>query len=451
MLAAHLCLQAFVSADLKTPIPAPYSATLSTCMVAATAAALSSSGTAAEPARTHLLPAMLSTYQQLALLACTAPHLQLGATMLASQALPTVAEILSSSYWMLPGFQAAAGVMSSAGRVSPAVQGLGARVSSSGAAGAGLNVSGAMFTGEHAVHLALQTIEGLVASTAAVPKRASDAGQVSKGMTGSCSTDCLCAVRRSGGGDGCQIGNAKCGMDGWCCCSSPKACSDITPPGTPQVVSDDERLTAPAHADSSRVFAFGAAGSAAGAAAMQQELPGEQQLLLVLSRLMQSKLLPELLRAVQQLPGATLDGVISPKPGDSAAGSFLGGFSRPASANGLTVNVPIRRGSLQRDARVSIARPQSCASCTCADIPAEVASLASLTNMDQVTVCEAQTPIADVTVLLCFCCAGYSKPRWRQPQGIQPPWPQRTSYSCPCQHPAQPDVSHTVFPVSIHG
>jgi hypothetical protein len=162
-------------------------------------------------------------------------------------------------------------------------------------------------------------------------------------------------VKRSDGGDSCQIGNPRCGMDGWCCCSSPKAASDITPSVTPQIASGDKLACSGQAAGSAS--AFGAAAAAAGGVGAQQELPGHQQLLLVLSRLMQSKLLPELLRAVQQLPGAVgLDGsVISPKPGDSAAGSFLGGFSRPASANGLTVNVPIRRSSLQRDPRVSCA------------------------------------------------------------------------------------------------
>jgi hypothetical protein len=341
-----------VSAVLKTPIPAPHSTALSTCTVAATAAALSSPGTAAEPARTHLLPVMLATYQQLAVLAFSAPHLQLGGALLSSQALPTVAEILSSSYWQLPGFLAAAGISNSTGRVSPAVQGLGPRNSSTGTTSASVSSSGGIFTGEYAVYMAMQILEGLVASTAAVADPAAGAAQgaARRGMHASCSSDCLCAAKRSDGGDSCQIGNPRCGMDGWCCCSSPKAASDITPSVTPQITSAD-RLTCSSQA---------AAAAAAGGVAGQQELPGHQQLLLVLSRLMQSKLLPELLRAVQQLPGAIrLDGsVISPKPGDSAAGSFLGGFSRPASSNGLTVNVPIRRSSLQRDPRVSWAAQQ---------------------------------------------------------------------------------------------
>jgi hypothetical protein len=353
-----------VSAVLKAPIPAPHSTALSTCSVAATAAALSSPGTAAEPTRTHLLPVMLAMYQQLAALALSAPNLQLGAALLSSHALPTVAEMLSSSYWQLPGFLAAAGISSSAGRVSPAHQGLGPRNSSTGTTSASVSSSAGMFTGEYAVYMAMQVLEGLVASTAAVADSAAGAAQgaARRGMQASCSSDCLCAVKRSDGGDSCQIGNPRCGMDGWCCCSSPKAASDITPSVTSQKNSADS-LTCSGQA-AGRASASGAAAAAAAAAVggvvAQQQLPRHLQLLLVLSRLMQSKLLPELLRAVQQLPGAIgLDGpVISPKPGDGAAGSCLGGFSRPASATGLTVNVPIRRSSLQRDPRVSCAVQQ---------------------------------------------------------------------------------------------
>lgn len=349
-------LQVYVSAELKLPITAPYSTTLSTCTVAATAAALSSPGSAAEPARTHLLPVMLATYQQLAVLACTAPQLQLGPALLSSQALPTVADILSSNYWLLPGFLAAAGISSSAGRVSSAGQALGARGSSTGAAGSSSS-SGVMFSGEHAVQLSLQVLEGLMAVTAVAPEPASEGGQA--GLRGSCSSDCLCAMKRSGGAEGCQIGNPKCGMHGWCCCSSPKACSDITPPATPLVVASEDGFDAAAHSADSR-----GAADVTDSTQLQEELPGKQQLLLVLSRLMQSRLLPELLRVVQQLSGSE-GPVVSPKPGDSAAGSggFAGGFSRPGSANGLTVNVPIRRGSLQRDPRVS-----STCTCSCQEL-----------------------------------------------------------------------------------
>jgi hypothetical protein len=135
-------------------------------------------------------------------------------------------------------------------------------------------------------------------------------------------------MKRTEGSDSCQIGNAKCGMHGWCCCGSPKACSDIMAPVTRQVT------------------------PVSGAV-----LPGQQQqlLLLVLSCLMQTRLLPELLRVVTQLPGPAGVDIpaskgTSPKPLGSAAGSF----NRPGSANGLTVNVPARRTSLQRDHKVGV-------------------------------------------------------------------------------------------------
>jgi hypothetical protein len=397
-------LQVYVSAELKLPIPAPYSTTLSTCTVAATAAALSSPGSAAEPARTHLLPVMLATYQQLAALACTAPRLQLGPALLSSQVLPTVSDILSSNYWLLPGFLAAAGISNSAGRVSPAGQPLGARGSSTGAAAGSSSSSGVMFSGEHAMQLSLQVLEGLLAATAAAPQPAAEGGQT--GLRGSCSSDCLCAMKRSGGADGCQIGNPKCGMHGWCCCGSPKACSDITPPATPLVASEDGFGVSAQSAADSR----GGAGNAAVSAQAQIDLPGKQQLLLVLSRLMQSRLLPELLRVVQQLSG--FEGpVVSPKPGDSAAGGFAGGFSRPGSANGLTVNVPIRRGSLQRDPRVSfqaVQPEQNCLLAT-ADLKRTACWQQQATTMQVLLLvssrCTVTTPKLTMLccVLLCLC------------------------------------------------
>jgi hypothetical protein len=333
------CLQVYVTAVLKSPIPAPYSTALSSCSVAATAAALSSSGTAAQPTRTHLLPVMLATYDQLSVLACTAPTLQLGPILLSSLSLPTVADILSSNYWLLPGFQAAASSSGRLGRASP-VQELAASRSSSG---------GGMFSGECAAQLAVHMLEGMLACSAAaatascsVPQESSGG---SKGLHPSCSSDCLCALKRSEGSDSCQIGNPKCGLEGWCCCGSPKACSDITP----QVGSCRGDLTPQGTPTS--VSADAASVGGAAAASGQQDLPGQQQLLLVLSGLVQSKVLTELLRVVQAA-GADASGA-SPKP-DSSAGGLLGGFSRPSSANGLTVNVPIRsRGSVPRDLRVS--------------------------------------------------------------------------------------------------
>lgn len=374
--------QAYVSAVLKAPIPAPHStALLNTCSVAATAAALSSTGSEPAATRTHLLPVMLATYQQLAALACSAPHLQLGQVLLSSQALSTVTDILCSNYWLLPGFLAAAGVVgssnsiSAAGRVSPAVgaggEALTSARSSYSALGNANTVSGTAgssgnnFTGEFAVLSAVQILDSLVASTATTTAAAGSANTtatvnttssnkqpagdgVSRGMHSSCSADCLCASKRSEGAEACQIGNPQCGMDGWCCCSSPKACSDITPPLTPA-------------ASSSAAGSVGVGGVVAGQqAGGGVALAGEQQLLLVLSGLLQSKLLPELLRVVQQLPlGAacipTFSRGGSPRALDSAGGGVLGGgFGRPASTTALMVNVPPRRGSLQRDARVRV-------------------------------------------------------------------------------------------------
>jgi hypothetical protein len=346
------CLQVYVAAVLKSPIPAPYSTALSSCSVAATAAALSSAGNAAQPTRTHLLPVMLAMYDQLAVLACTAPHLQLGPILLSSLALPTVADILSSNYWLLPGFQAAANSNGRLGRASPVQELAASRSSSAGAAAAGSGSSGGgMFSGECAAQLAVHMLEGVLACSAAAATTSCSAPQHSsggrKGLHPSCSSDCLCALRRSEGNDSCPIGNPKCGLEGWCCCGSPKACSDITP----QEPVGSCRAEATSQGTPTSVSTDIAPVAGAAAASGQQDLPGQQQLLLVLSGLVQSKVLTELLRVVQAA-GADASGA-SPKP-DSSDGGLLGGFSRPSSANGLTVNVPNRsRGSVPRDLRVS--------------------------------------------------------------------------------------------------
>jgi hypothetical protein len=261
-------------------------------------------------------------YQQLAALGSTAPQLQLGPALLCAQALPTVTDILSSNYWLLPGFQAAAGLAT--GRLSPT----GAQGTSRSSSVSEGGSSGSMFTGEYAVRTALLMLDSLVACQAAGSALTLQIGSAGgSGMHGSCSSDCLCAMKRTEGSDTCQIGNAKCGMHGWCCCGSPKASSDIMAPVTRAVT------------------------QAPGAV-----LPGQQQLLLlVLSRLMQTRLLPELLRVVTQLPGpAAVDIPASKGTSPKPIGNAVVSFNRPGSANGLTVNVPARRTSLHRDHKVGV-------------------------------------------------------------------------------------------------
>lgn len=347
---------------LKSPIPAPYSTAVSTCSVAVTAAALSSTGAPApEPGRTHLLPVMLTTYQQLAARACAAPHLQLAQILLSGQVLSCVADILSSNYWLLPGFIITAGGAAGGGRLSPDAGGAGLMVarSSSGGLTSGVLVSGSrssIFTGEYAVQTAVHMLESLLASgTAEGNGAAAGTPAGTKGMHASCSADCLCALRRSEGSEACQIGNPQCGMDGWCCCASPKACSDIGPPVTP-----------PTCSTAAAVVAFAPhALEAAGQSLWQHTLPSQQHQLLVLAGLLRTRLLAELLRAAQQLPGTTgvsaADGSLiskgsSPRLQDMAPASLVGGFSRPGSATGLTVNVPLRKGSAtaNKDARVCL-------------------------------------------------------------------------------------------------
>lgn len=416
--------------------------------------------------RTHLLPVMLQTYQQLSALSCAAPQLQLGQLLLSGQVLASVTEILSSNYWLLPGFVAAAtSTHSSSGRFSPA-SALGVATTrgsfSSPSCSGGSFADGYLFTGGAAVQLSVQLLENLLGA-AAIKAGPSTAGRLAaamgddgKGMRTSCSADCLCALNRSEGGPACRIGNPKCGIDGWCCCGSPKACSDITSPTAPPTCNSNMGLAVP-HS----TLGFSSTSGDVGPQTQPQWQPSQQpaaQLLLVTSALLQSRLLPELQRAVQQLGGsaeAMIEGSLGSK----------GSWSRPASATGLTVNVPSRRGSLQKDARVSgcsgelswgtlgilLLLLSALMSCSGARSAILVGSLSLSSRTCTRVRCCVPDHVCVPAHASCVHTTG-RQPDWCEPQGIQPAGPQCSSHSHSTIHqPAQPDFCYAVLPVSLHG
>jgi hypothetical protein len=149
------------------------------------------------------------------------------------------------------------------------------------------------------------TLECLLA--AAAPQQAAaaapSAGASPKLLHASISDDCLCAI--------------KLGLDNASACCSPKACSDVTP------ATSGARLDAAEHVQH------------------QQEVV---QPLVLLSALLDSKLLPQAHRLLQQLPqqGYGMQ---------EAAAS--GSVTRQGSASSA-MQVPVPRGSKHAGARVSI-------------------------------------------------------------------------------------------------
>lgn len=137
------------------------------------------------------------------------------------------------------------------------------------------------------------------AATAAGPS----AGASPKLLHASISDDCLCAI--------------KLGVDGVAACCSPKACSDVTP------ATSGARLDAAEHA---------------------APQPDAMQPLVLLSALLESKLLPQAHRLLQQLPqqGYGMPEALAGSAA-SAAGSSM---TRQGSATGA-VQVPTPRSGSQ--------------------------------------------------------------------------------------------------------
>jgi hypothetical protein len=351
-------LQVYVSALLKGPLPAPVA--LPQSSVDAEAVAFDSTAMASAASMRHLLPVLLASYEQLAGVARAIPAAQLCQVLLVGHVLPVASEVLASAYWMQPQVVAASRGGSSSGAATataPRSVGAGSRCSDSD------SISAGVFSGQYAVQCVMGMLEQLLAATGVAGAAQALAGRT--GMRTSCSADCLCSSRRTEALT-CQIGNPKCGVDSYCCCSSPKACSDITAmaaassspcAGGSDAGSADVLLHATSSGGCTPVARRGV--STLGQLQLQWQDAGPQarQQVLVAAVLLQSKLLPEMARLLQEAHPQSETACMarcgsgecaallgpSPRLGDSRTSSA--GLSRPPSSAPLPVAVPGRKGS----------------------------------------------------------------------------------------------------------
>ncbi|KAF8061288.1 hypothetical protein HT031_004378 [Scenedesmus sp. PABB004] len=286
-------LQAHAAAMLRAPLTGAVGLAPSGALTSLAALSLSpSAGAAGQGPCCHLFSVLLETYARLACVAARAPALGLTQQLLAAQAPATAAAIVGSSFWAHPAVAAAAALPRNAG-LTPAA------------------VGGSVVT----------LLEALVAAPGAAP---AGSGTATPLLHSSCSDDCLLAIQRQGGGQ-CPLGNLQCGLDGCSCCCSPKATSEPSP-GRPAGVSSPGGL------------------GAAPVLAPPPQAGAPQQQLVLLSALLQSRLLPEAHRLLAALPAG---GVALPQAasgalrGESPRGGGAGAFSSGSAA----VAIPPRLGS----------------------------------------------------------------------------------------------------------
>lgn len=184
-------------------------------------------------------------------------------------------------------------------------------------------------TGQHAAGLVTALLENLLGFTALT---STESPAAAAQLHISSSDDCLCSIKR-GYVMLCAMGNPLCGVDGRPCeCGSPKAYSD-----------------AAAHSDAASAVSAAVVAPVQGvtcSASPRSQSQAEQQQhtlqrQLLLSALLQSKLLPELQRLLQQFPAGDPVNVLEALPS-------VGG-----------VSVPSRQGSLSSSVSAAITVPRT--------------------------------------------------------------------------------------------